>query len=496
MIQFKPFVEKNTAIVPNALFVPNDFQENSTIFKKSEWYYFGSNIGKLIGTVGPNGEDTPNSYPLDRFVNYLSNSIGSIAQSIKNASFFDLYKRSSNDLNENAVIFETPELALAEKKEVTKDSSSASSSSTQSVGSYLFMQDIEIDREISNLYAKLKPEITKAYDEAIANKKPLLIIIGENHGSIDSAIIEILVKKIYSDLAIVDKIFTEALPYSFYVDGNIKKCNELNDPSDDKNINACIKNLKIHIPSIYFLETEAKKDNIELTPIDLARCEEYKKMGYEAEVCGETNTYKQAKKRKDDLDDKQFMMDRNAVMAEVILKNTFKNAIAVVGSGHLFGLSEETELKKHFHLLLIDAGYNNYPTISACHYRDKLAENWDKGYHYSCANFVCESGILSLGMENYIYSKDIHQNRDAFDNEDIFDIDIAYEKTLELIDHIYERERTIEMNKLQGNELYGGNSYTPELSNAKQKKESSISVAVIKSGSDVNEKNFKAVPMN
>ena len=185
----------------------------------------------------------------------------------------------------------------------------------------------DLEEDIIEQHDDITLRIRQAKDQANEEKKPLLILLGENHLSRSSAVLESLILKIASNDLSIDTLFSETFFYSLYE-----------------------RHFMSSFP-VYMAERSAKDLNMLKIPMDLAVCEMFAVPDHEG--CAKKAQYPQVELK--DASHEKGMKTRNQVMAAVIIKSTpRKDVLAIVGAEHLYGLLEQTNLKAHFHILPVN----------------------------------------------------------------------------------------------------------------------------------------------
>lgn len=325
-------------------------------------YALGQSIGQLLGTCDQYGQPTPFSYPLDRFVNYIY--------------------RKCTDLVKN--VFSIPEKIHARYALVQhafiKTKHNETSLST-AINAQTNTEDIISERinaallRIQSQIVTFRLEFQNAIDIARAKGKPLLLLIGESHYSLDSALMETLILHITTELDgfPFQHVFTEPFESDIY-------------------------QLPDNIPyPIVLLEKMMHALQKKKIPMDLATCDIFETK--KPEVCQIIDTDKITSGKPihiDNVTSVSGMKKRNQVMAHVM--NAFKhygNAIAVVGRDHLFGIMTETTLTEFYHVVpvtlsshMLDATFKQYAPDE-----NSLCEN---AYQESCFNYIFDKNVLQL----------------------------------------------------------------------------------------------------
>jgi hypothetical protein len=274
-------------------------------------YALGQSIGQMLGTCDQYGQPTEFSYPLDRFVNYV---YGKCTDLVKSASSIPEKIHASYALVLHAFIN-------------TKNNETSLSTT---INANTHTEDV-ISERINAALLRMQPEIVTfrlaiqhAIDAAREKGKPLLLLLGESHFSLDSALMEALILQITTELDgfPFQHVFTEPFESDIY-------------------------QLPDNIPyPIVLLEQIMHALQKKKIPMDLATCDIFEKQ--KPEVCEIIDTDQIASGKPINLDNVTSvsgMKKRNQVMAHVM--NAFKyygNAIAVVGRDHLFGIMTETTL--------------------------------------------------------------------------------------------------------------------------------------------------------
>ncbi len=182
-----------------------------------------------------------------------------------------------------------------------------------------------IQNQINEQYDLLYSKIKTALEKSIKNKKPLMILIGEEHSSLHSAQAESIVIHICNELFGLNTILMEAFHKKDYNAGIQYSCLPL----------ATVEDLCFDL-------------RIKKIPIDLAMCAFRGQENFEG--CESSNPLKP------EIDIRIFeeMQYRNQVMADVAIKLNVKNTVTIVGASHLIGLMEETALHAHNEILPIN----------------------------------------------------------------------------------------------------------------------------------------------
>lgn len=188
--------------------------------------------------------------------------------------------------------------------------------------------EMEFNQKIAEFHKALSAKIDAAKKEAQENNKPLLILVGENHNSESSAIIESLVLDIAAKKLSLKEVLTE----SFF--SILKE-----------------KYRKYHIGPYSYLDEKIKAKGLQTINLDLAICQ--RNTGWIEEIPACKNNYPQLL-HVENATSTEGIKIRNTVMADVAIHTELNDKIAVVGSAHLFGMIKETTLSEYYHILPIN----------------------------------------------------------------------------------------------------------------------------------------------
>lgn len=196
----------------------------------------------------------------------------------------------------------------------------------------------EVDKELTELCDYLSNIIDSAKKQAELAKKPLLILIGENHCSINSLVIESLIIDIAVKKLSIKEVFTEAEIMGFH--DTLSVIGEtLPAISIQKKLNSMgITQTAIDIPKSFWKRTFPLA--LPLAIFDLLG----KPFGLESGLLSEIS-YRLSE---------EGVKDRNTHMAKNSIKTELSDKIGIVGAYHLFGLIKETELTDHYYVLPIN----------------------------------------------------------------------------------------------------------------------------------------------
>lgn len=219
----------------------------------------------------------------------------------------------------------------------------------------LITQEIKRQR---NYFSKI---IDHAFLAAKKNEKPLLILLGESHYSIDISLInELILLKLLSEKFKLDTIMTEASSKKFGSKYQDYSCmTESGDIIISDHVEEAMTSLNItKKPIDFFLFNETKIDLLEQACLNI----------HDNSSCLKLN--EEIKKIKEiDYSTENIIQDlpkRNHVMADIMIRAPKKNIpiLAIVGAHHLYGLINESELPQHYHILAIDVSSDKSKLIS------------------------------------------------------------------------------------------------------------------------------------
>lgn len=329
-------------------------------------YMIGQGIGQMLGTCDEYGRPTELSYPLDRFVNYIYTKYRSVV-AISSNILNKIPRKTKWPLSQHSV----EEMTISEHALATLDREAVDSEKkiTEYIDSVLM--------EMRPHFIKFRLKIQKAINESIINGKPLLILIGEHHYSLNSTLMEALILNMLSSFNDFEfqNIYTESFEKNIYGAPEGK-------------------------PYPYLvIEQMAQLLGKTKIPIDLATCEIFEPS---PEACGHIDYHELMSGGTISLKNvtsASGMQKRNQVMTYVM--NTLKqkgNAVAIVGQDHLFGIMTETTLNEHYHIVPItlepNAQFLNHT------YRD-IHENFEceMKYRLSCFHYLKSNEVLQLTSE-------------------------------------------------------------------------------------------------
>jgi hypothetical protein len=325
-------------------------------------YALGQSIGQMLGTCDQYGQPTEFSYPLDRFVNYI---YGKCTDLVKSASRIPEKIHASYALVLHAFI-----------KSKNNEASLSTTINTQTNTESLISE--RIDAALLRMQAEIvtfRLAIQDAIDAARAKEKPLLLLLGESHFSLDSALMETLILQITSELDgfPFQHVFTEHFESDIY---------QLPD------------NIPYPIVLLGQMMHALQKKKI---PMDLATCDIFETQ--KPEVCQIIDTDQITSGKPIHLDNVtsvSSMKKRNQVMAHVM--NAFKhygNAIAVVGRDHLFGIMTETTLNESYHVVPVTLSSHMLDATFKPHApnENSLCED---AYQEACFNYIFDKNVLQL----------------------------------------------------------------------------------------------------
>lgn len=203
----------------------------------------------------------------------------------------------------------------------------------------------DIANKLVLLYREIFMLIDRACNKAKAENKRLMILVGEDHESLNSHIVEILIYIIANHYFGIDTLLDETDEIGYEIKKNKRRINEclvFNDAVWNKSM------------SLYdFVEALGGK----IIPIDLGTAggkkisdgvyEQLKRPEFHVSSDGSVYQFNGRS-----LEGIQY---RNKVMHEVANLRAEHNVIAKVGADHLHGLLCETKLKDDFHVVTIDA---------------------------------------------------------------------------------------------------------------------------------------------
>ena len=254
------------------------------------------------------------------------------------------------------------------------------------------------DLDLEPYYELLKEKIDIALKEAQYSDKPLMILIGDNHGSLGTATIEGMVLRIANNHPYfkLKTVFTEysASMSRLYREARPNTFSFAHTPSSD--IQDAIKDL-----------------GLRRIAIDLAICNT---MPIQTPECEDADQYEQLLKFHDIANIKGKTI-RESVMGKKILSNDDpENTVAIVGSGHLCGLLKDTKLKDKYHILTINTTPLNpqknerCPELTHVNLHDTFYETCSENIDNEPSELKTGYKIILHAAENlnyleYIYTK-------------------------------------------------------------------------------------------
>lgn len=190
------------------------------------------------------------------------------------------------------------------------------------------------ENKIHSEYQKLFEKITQAQAEARKAGKPLMVLVGEEHSYIDTALYQAMILHIANEKMRLKGIFTEAFQQGFY-----EKHNRRANCYPGKTVDEL-----------------AKQMDIKIVPIDLALCGYFTRTGFYSDEPSECrgSGYASVIMLNDEVTGLKAMRVRNNVMTDVAIRADLGDTIAIVGGAHLYGLIEETPLTEYYHVLPIN----------------------------------------------------------------------------------------------------------------------------------------------
>ncbi|HET9843339.1 MAG TPA: hypothetical protein VFP93_01610 [Gammaproteobacteria bacterium] len=196
----------------------------------------------------------------------------------------------------------------------------------------------KLDNDMVDLYKFLERKIEAAKRKADKNRKPLMILIGENHYSPHSALVQSMILTIAKEKLCMHSILTESFFESAYTTLHAKS---------------------ILTPSL-LIEEQAKKMNLTKIPLDYALCRFLEERKPECPMntpneCKTNVLYDQVSSPMTN----EALFVRNKVMANVALHAKVNETVTIVGGGHLKGLIEDTALKENYELLPINSFFHD-----------------------------------------------------------------------------------------------------------------------------------------
>jgi hypothetical protein len=226
---------------------------------------------------------------------------------------------------------------------------------------------ITFQETANQLYAQLCSLIQREMNIARANNKNMVVLIGNNHLGLNSHLIELMIMQICFDKNDFLKFLLEI---------SDEKLKILSSP------NKRWENGKWHeIEPIYDAFVASYK-NKEAIAIDLGRTETDKPYSEEG------------------------MKHRNNVMFDQINSHATGNVVVSVGVEHLYGLLEESDLAKQFHVVPINASGT---TKKLAEQRNFHAKTKSKSYRDKCDEYALRENIQqaviipSFGIEESIF---------------------------------------------------------------------------------------------
>lgn len=190
-------------------------------------------------------------------------------------------------------------------------------------------QGVELEKQFKTTFKSITDEIQIAKSEAQKSGKRLMVLIGEEHVSLNSFLIELMVYIASFKMCDINTILTEQDQYM--LDFFNKTGKTYTRGNNWRVINAFL--------------TVVKENKATIVPIDIHHTELLKK---EKE---ENIPY---------LDTEKGIAERDQTMAECA-NAVNSDVICVIGSGHLDGMLNKTDLQSHFYILPISATMGNKP---------------------------------------------------------------------------------------------------------------------------------------
>lgn len=179
-----------------------------------------------------------------------------------------------------------------------------------------------VDSEIDKLYGTLSTIIDAHIQQSHKIKKPILILIGEEHYSLKSALYQAIILHLIKEKILINNVFTE----TFYTKTYLA---ELGD-------NWMVSSFAEHI---------INKLDLQKIPMDMVMCQDY---AMSQECKNVPSIYPKVNPASSD-----GMMLRDKVMSKMIIeKGRGENAIAIVGSLHFLKIKEIFD--KHFYVLRLE----------------------------------------------------------------------------------------------------------------------------------------------
>lgn len=213
-------------------------------------------------------------------------------------------------------------------------------------------KNVILEHALDRVYSILSENIDDAMRKARQCNMPFMILIGENHESLRSALIEALTLHIASEKFALKTLLTESFFMKYYQEQTlfVERFN----------------NFELVPPKI--IEVLANQLQLKKVLMDYASCGHFVSNGLatEPEEC-------------DDIEDlyrtphypgsKLGIKKRDEVMVDVAIKANVNDTVAIVGVAHLSGMLKETPLTDIYHVLPIDT-YLDYALSN--HYLDGL----------------------------------------------------------------------------------------------------------------------------
>jgi hypothetical protein len=234
----------------------------------------------------------------------------------------------------------------------------------------------QIHAELELQYTYLEKNIDLGLQQARKNKKPLMILAGEDHESVHSALIESLLAKIALKKLNLNSIHTEPFfldSYPTWLDGGLP---------------------------IRTVELFSQRFNIPKIPIDYAICgadKYWRSFGVsKPKECDSSN------KRWHDLDPISDMgiTIRNEDMV-MRIEPALGDKLVIVGGAHLYGMLKETNIT-HTHFVLPiflgDLGKNDF------HYAHKSKNRFSKEVAFLGSDEVLRAQVPSVQYDPFAYN--------------------------------------------------------------------------------------------
>jgi len=228
-----------------------------------------------------------------------------------------------------------------------------------------------IEQKITSLYRTLLVKIKIELEQAIAENKRLMILVGEEHETLNSAMIEVLIATLCAHHFGFKTFFTE---HNLAMYRHLEKYGRRLARGNAWGTS---------VTTYQFIRQSIKG---EIIPIDLGH------YGAQKLPSGEYEDLSCSKNNFDNRSEKGCQY-RNSVMNEVADQMAKGHVVAFLGAAHLAGMLNDTFLKKNFHVMTINATGRTKEA-----YEFSKDQSTAQSYEDKCTEFLFSTEVFSVNI--------------------------------------------------------------------------------------------------